>query len=71
MATSKINILIFNGDVLNKYQGVKARSVGALRTELDIGADETITVNGRNVEDGYVLDGGEAVAWGLAKKRGG
>ncbi len=68
-----IDILVFNGDLNNEVTSVKSKTVGALRKEMkpNIPADEQVTVNGRNVADGFRLKEGAAVSWGLQKKRGG
>ena len=70
-STDYIDILVFNGDLLNEVTSVKAKTVKALRTELNIPDDEQVTVGGRNVADGFRLQTDMAVAWGLQSKSGG
>ena len=66
-----IEILVFNGDLVNEVTSIKSKTIKALRSELDIDSSERITVNGRNVADGFRLADGMAVSWGLLKKIGG
>lgn len=70
-STDYIDILVFNGDLLNEVTSVKSKTVKALRTELNIPDDEQVTVAGRNVAGGFRLKSDMAVSWGLQSKAGG